>query len=122
LRLYVQPLSGSEFVIANNAFLSSTNAFAVQTQTNTVWLKNAYVVGSAPAGVPASGVYQVSISAVINAAGNNFYPSAGSPLIGAGSTAYPSPATRDYNGSPRTGSTPTVGAYVRSPALSLISL
>jgi hypothetical protein len=44
-----QALSGSQFVVANNAFLSA-NAFAVQTQTNTVWLKNAYVSGSAPAG------------------------------------------------------------------------
>jgi hypothetical protein len=50
----VQALSGSQFVIANNAFLSSTNAFAVQTQTNTVWLKNAYVTGSAPAGTRSS--------------------------------------------------------------------
>ncbi|ELR22027.1 uncharacterized protein ACA1_157590 [Acanthamoeba castellanii str. Neff] len=109
--LYLRALSGSQFVIANNAFLSSSNAFAVQTQTNTVWLKNAYVSGSAPPGVPSTGVFQVTAGAVINAGANNFYPSVGSPLINAGSTAYPSPATRDYNGSPRTGSTPTVGAF-----------
>jgi hypothetical protein len=46
----VQALSGSEFVFANNAFLSSTNAFSVATQTNTVWLNNAYVAGTRPAG------------------------------------------------------------------------
>jgi hypothetical protein len=66
--------------------------------------------------VATTGVFSVSASAVINAAGNNFYPSVGSALIGAGSTGYKSPATRDYNGSPRTGSKPTVGAYVRSPS------
>jgi hypothetical protein len=64
-------------------------------------------------------VFSVAASAVIDAAGKNFYPSVGSALIDAGSTGYTSPATRDYNGSPRTDSTPTVGAYVRSPSLSL---
>jgi hypothetical protein len=67
-------------------------------------------------------VFTVTASAVTNAAGMNFYPSAGSALIDAGSTGYTSPATRDYNGSPRTGSTPTVGAYVRSISLSLHQL
>jgi hypothetical protein len=46
----VQALSGSGFIFANNAFLSSTNAFSVATQTNTLWLNNAFVAGSRPAG------------------------------------------------------------------------
>lgn len=64
-------------------------------------------------GVSTTGAFQVSVSAVINAANRNFYPSTGSPLINAGNKAYTSPAPKDFNGTPRSATTPTVGAYVR---------
>jgi hypothetical protein len=47
-----QILSKSEFVIANNLFLTSAKAFDVKTQTGAVWRKNAYVGGTVPTGTP----------------------------------------------------------------------
>jgi hypothetical protein len=44
-----QALSGSQFVVVNNALFSSV-AFQSQTLTKTVWLKNAYVGGNVPDG------------------------------------------------------------------------
>lgn len=54
----------------------------------------------------------MSVGAVQDAVGDNFYPSTGSPLIAAGSVAYPSPVTIDFNNELRSLTAPTVGAYV----------
>jgi hypothetical protein len=56
-------------------------------------------------------VFQVTTGAVTNAAANNYYPSATSALKNAGSAAYTAPATKDFNNTPRSNTTPTVGAY-----------
>jgi hypothetical protein len=44
-----QALSGSQFLVVNNALFSSV-AFQSQTLTKTVWFKNAYVNGNVPDG------------------------------------------------------------------------
>ncbi len=64
-------------------------------------------------GVDTTGVFQVTIGDVINAGGNDFYPTASSLLIGAGSVNYSPRLTYDFNGKSRSATAPTVGAYVR---------
>lgn len=114
--LYLPILSKSEFVIANNLFLTSAKAFDVKTQTGAVWRKNAYVSGTVPTGVDATGVFQVTSADVINAGGNDFYPTESSLLIGAGSANYSPRLTYDFNGKSRSATAPTVGAYEHSTA------
>lgn len=105
--LSLPALSGDSFVVVNNAFLSSTAAFTVGTQSSSVWLKNAYVAGSLPTGVASSALFQVTADVV----GETYYPTNTSALINAGTKSYATPVTWDYNGTPRSSSTPTVGAY-----------
>jgi len=95
--------------------LTSAKAFDVKTQTGAVWRKNAYVSGTVPTGV-ATGVFQVTSTDVINAGGNDFYPSQSSLLINAGSSNYSPRLTYDFNGKARSATTPTVGAYEHSTA------
>jgi len=64
-------------------------------------------------GVDATGVFQVTSADVINAGGNDFYPTESSLLIGAGSANYSPRLTYDFNGKSRSATAPTVGAYVR---------
>jgi hypothetical protein len=72
-------------------------------------------------GVDTAGVFQVTSGDVINAGGNDFYPTESSLLINAGSSSYSPRLTYDFNGKSRSATTPTVGAYVRSRSLSLHS-
>jgi hypothetical protein len=109
--LMLPALSGDDFVVVNNAFLSA-NSFSVGQQTSTVvWRKNAYVGGSIPSGVPESSLILVNASSVV---GEKFYPTNTSALINAGTGSYTTRVAWDYNGTPRSATSPTIGAYVRS--------
>jgi hypothetical protein len=64
-----------------------------------------------------TGVFQVTTADVTDIGGRDFYPTSSSLLINAGSAKYSPRSTYDFNGTPRSASTPTVGAYVRAPSL-----
>jgi hypothetical protein len=61
-----------------------------------------------------TGAFKVSTADVTDIGGSDFYPTSSSLLINAGSAKYSPRSTYDFNGTPRSASTPTVGAYVRA--------
>ena len=64
------------------------------------------------AGIQQNGTFAVGDKIFANAASYDLYPSVGSPLINAGMYSSTRAVNSDFNGKPRSKSTPTVGAYV----------
>lgn len=100
-------------VFANNAIYCDSDDFAIAGLSGVTVAGNVFV--PATSSFPSSG-YRVGQSTaldLVNLAGRDVYPTAGSRLIDAGVAAHA--AAVDFNGQPR-GATPDAGAYERSSA------
>jgi len=105
----------SNTIVMNNAVLGNKNndfSSVSQSGTGVIWRNNAYNTGLVPAGVPGTGAFLVgSVTSEFTSPDTyNVYPLSSSLLLNAG-YGNGSGIPYDFNYNPRSGCTPTVGAY-----------